>query len=95
MNINVAGLKQTNRIQPKIYTPGRKRQTVSDLSAVHRHSNDSAKFAPVVIQSSKIVQFNLFIVDAACDNEHNYRLRREVLDIAKTVILLNPRRSRK
>jgi len=58
-------------------------------------SNDSPQFAPAVLQASKFVRFDSLLADAAYDGEHNHQLCREELGIAKTMIPLNKRRSRK
>jgi len=58
-------------------------------------SNNWPQFAPAVIQASKFVHFEAVLADAAYDGEHNHRPCRELLGIAKTMIPLNKRRSRK
>jgi len=58
-------------------------------------SNDSPQFAPAVLQASKFVRFEVLLADAAYDGEHNHRLCREQLGIARTMIPLNKRNSRK
>ena len=57
-------------------------------------SNDAPDFTPVVCAGSVSVRWACVMADAAYDSEANHRLCRETLGIARTIIPVQPRRSR-